>query len=49
LAKDPTIRASFDTYRFPDHKEHVIELLARVVRVSFETLRVVQTLKAAPR
>jgi hypothetical protein len=49
LAKDPTIRASFDTYRFPDDKEHVIELLARVVRVIVETLRVVQTLKAAPR
>jgi len=47
--KDPTIRASFDTYRFADHKERVIDLLARVVRVSVETLRIVQAEKAAPR
>jgi predicted helicase len=47
--KDPTIRAKFDTYRFADHKERVIELLARVLRVSVETLRIVQELKGAPR
>ena len=47
--KDPTIRARFDTYRFADHKERVIDLLARVVRVSVETLRIVQAVKAAPR
>jgi len=47
--KDPTIRAKFDTYRFADHKERIIDLLARVVRVSVETLRIVQAVKAAPR
>ncbi|MCK7496171.1 MAG: hypothetical protein MZW92_38490 [Comamonadaceae bacterium] len=26
--KDPTIREKFDTYRFADHKERVIDLLA---------------------
>jgi predicted helicase len=39
--KDPTIREHFDTYRFADHKERVIELLGRVVAVSVETLRIV--------
>lgn len=47
--KDPTIRAKFDTYRFADHKERVIDLLARVVRVSVETLRIVQAVKGATR
>ena len=47
--KDPTIREKFDTYRFADRKERVIDLLARVVRVSVETLRIVQAVKAAPR
>jgi len=47
--KDPTIRARFDTYRFADHKERVIDLLARVVRVSVQTLRIVDALKAGPR
>jgi predicted helicase len=47
--KDPTIREKFDTYRFADHKERVIDLLARVTRVSVETLRIVQAVKAAPR
>ncbi len=47
--KDPTIRAKFDTYRFADHKERVIDLLARVVTVSVETLRVVAELEGGPR
>lgn len=47
--KAPTIRAGFDTYRFADDKERVLDLLARVVRVSVETLRIVQAAKAAPR
>ena len=42
---DPTIRAKFDTYRFTDHKERVIDLLARVVRVSVETAHIVEALK----
>ena len=28
--KDPTIRERFNTYRFADHKERVIDLLGRV-------------------
>jgi len=47
--KDPTIREKFDTYRFADHKERVIALLARVARVSVETVRIVEALKAGPR
>ena len=35
--KDPTIREKFDTYRFADYKEKVIDLLMRVTRVSVET------------
>jgi predicted helicase len=47
--KDPTIREKFDTYRFADHKERVITLLARVTRVSVETVRIVTDMKAAAR
>ena len=47
--KDPTIRAKFDTYRFADHKHTVIDLLARVTRVSVETQRIVEAMRAAPR
>jgi predicted helicase len=48
-AKDPTIREKFDTFRFANHKERVIALLARVVRVSVETMALVASLKDAPR
>lgn len=47
--KDPTIREKFDTYRFPDYKEKVIDLLMRVTRVSVETQAIVETMKAAIR
>ena len=47
--KDPTIREKFDTYRFKDHKERVVDLLARVARVSVETVRIVEALRAGPR
>jgi Type ISP C-terminal specificity domain len=47
--KDPTIREKFDTYRFKDYKEKVIDLLARVTRVSVETQRIVEEMKKAPR
>ena len=39
--RDPTIRERFNTYRFSDHKEGVIDLLGRVCRVSVETMEVV--------
>ncbi|TXT25912.1 MAG: superfamily II DNA/RNA helicase [Gallionellaceae bacterium] len=47
--KDPTIREKFDTYRFADYKEKVIELLMRVTAVSIETERITQAMKAAAR
>ena len=39
--RDPTIRERFNTYRFADHKERVIELLRRVCTVSVKTMDVV--------
>ncbi|MCD4731656.1 MAG: DUF559 domain-containing protein [Bacteroidales bacterium] len=39
--KDTTIAEKFNTYRFADYKEHVIELLKRVCTVSVETVRIV--------
>ena len=47
--KDPTIREKFNTYRFADHKERVIDLVGRVVRVSVETVRITQAMQALPR
>ncbi len=47
--KDPTIREKFDTYRFVDYKEKVIDLLMRVTRVSVETQAIVEAMKAAAR
>ncbi len=39
--RDPTIRERFNTYRFADHKERVIDLLRRVCAVSVATVRIV--------
>jgi predicted helicase len=47
--KDPTIRARFNTYRFADYKDKVIDLLMRVTRVSVETQAVVDAMAIAPR
>ena len=47
--KDPTIREKFDTYRFADYKEKVIDLLMRVTTVSVETMRIVDAMRAIPR
>ncbi|MGX9688035.1 type ISP restriction/modification enzyme [Deinococcus wulumuqiensis] len=44
--KDATIREKFNTYRFADHKERVIDLLARVTTVSVETVRIVGEMPA---
>ena len=43
--KDPTIREKFDTYRFVDHKEKVIDLLDRVTTVSVETVKIAEATK----
>ena len=42
--RDPTIRERFNTYRFADHKEKVIDLLQRVCTISVETVRIVNQL-----
>ncbi len=47
--KDPTIREKFDTYRFADYKEKVIDLLMRVTTVSVETVRITQEMPAMAR
>ena len=39
--RDPTIAEKFNTYRFADHKERVIDLLCRVCTVSVKTMDVV--------
>ena len=44
--KDPTIREKFNTYRFADYREKVIDLLRRVTTVSVRTVEI--TSKMAP-
>ena len=39
--RDPTIREKFNTYRFADYKERVIDLLRRVCTVSVKTMEIV--------
>jgi predicted helicase len=39
--KDPTIRELFNTYRFIDYKDHVIDLLDRVCTVSVRTMELI--------
>jgi len=47
--KDPTIREKFNTYRFADYKEKVIDLLARVTTVSGRTVCIVEEMRKAAR
>ena len=47
--KDPTIREKFDTYRFADYKEQVVDLLMRVTTVSVRTSSIVNSMKRATR
>ncbi|MBX9616428.1 MAG: N-6 DNA methylase [Caulobacteraceae bacterium] len=46
--KDPTIRERFNTYRFADYKETVVDLLARVVTVSVETVAITDAMAGLP-
>ena len=39
--RDPTIREKFNTYRFADYKDTVIDLLQRVCTVSVETMAII--------
>lgn len=43
---DPTVRAKFNSYRFTDHKENMIKLLARVITVSLETVKITEAMRA---
>ena len=47
--RDPTIREKFNTYRFADYKESMVALLAKVVRVSVETVAIIEAMKKAER
>jgi predicted helicase len=47
--KDPTIREKFNTYRFADYKEKVIDLIARVTTVSVRTVEITTAMKKAAR
>lgn len=47
--KDPTVAAKFNTYRFVDHKESMIALLAKVVRVSIDTVAITTAMRAVKR
>lgn len=39
--KDKTIAEKFNTYRFADYKDHVINLLQRVCTVSVKTMEII--------
>ena len=47
--RDATVAAKFNTYRFADHKEAMIKLLAKVVRVSVETVAITEAMAALDR
>lgn len=42
---DPTIREKFNTYRFADYKEQVIDLIQRVATVSVRTMEIVHQME----
>ena len=42
--RDPTIREKFNTYRFADYKEQVVDLLKRVCTVSVKTMEIVDSM-----
>jgi predicted helicase len=44
--RDPTVAAKFNTYRFAEHKDKMIDLLDRVVRVSVETVAITDAMRA---
>ena len=43
--KDPTIAEKFNSYRFADYKEKVIDLLMRVCRVSVDTMKIIRKME----
>ncbi|MDJ1178920.1 DUF559 domain-containing protein [Roseofilum sp. BLCC_M91] len=44
--RDATIREKFNTYRFIDYKETVVDLLLRVCTVSVETMKIIEEISA---
>ena len=45
---DPKVMKKFNTYKFADHKEHVIDLLQKVTTVSVETMNLRRELQKMP-
>ena len=45
--KDPTIAEKFNTYKFNDYKDQVVDLLKRVCTVSVETMKIVDEMEKA--
>lgn len=43
------LREKFNTYRFSDHKEQIIDLLKRVVTVSVKTIEIVEQMRTTTR
>ncbi len=43
--KDPTVAEKFNTYRFADYKEQVIDLLMRVCTVSVKTIEIIREME----
>lgn len=42
---DPTIAEKFNTYKFADYKDNVIDLLKRVCTVSVETMKIIKAME----
>jgi predicted helicase len=42
---DPTIAEKFNTYKFADYKEQVIDLLTRICTVSVKTMQIIQVME----
>lgn len=43
--KDPTIKEKFNTYKFADYKDHVIDLIKRVTTVSVRTVEIMKEMR----
>lgn len=44
--KDPTVATQFNTYRFADYKEQIIDLLQKVCTVSVETMKIIHEMES---
>jgi predicted helicase len=44
---DPTIAEKFNTYKFAEYKDHVIELIKKVTTVSVETIKIIKEMESA--